>query len=68
MINHIAPEAADTKSFSAIVPLVSEFLQFGDMRFRELCVFAAVWLFPRPFCRRLRDFLNKFRPALLKAL
>jgi glycosyltransferase involved in cell wall biosynthesis len=68
MINHIAPEAADTKSFSAMVPLVNEFLQFGDIRFRELCVFAAVWLFPRPFRRRLRDFLNRLRPALRKAL
>lgn len=49
MINHIAPEVADTKSFSAIVPLVSEFLEFGDIRFRELCVFAAMWLSPGRF-------------------
>jgi glycosyltransferase involved in cell wall biosynthesis len=68
MINHIAPEAADTNSFSAIVPLMREFLRFGKFRFRELCVFAAMWLFPRPFRRRLRDFATKLRPAFMKAL
>lgn len=68
MINNVAPEAADAKAFSAILPLVSEFLRFGEVRFRELFVFAAMWLFPRPFRRRLRDFLRKRRPALLRPL
>jgi glycosyltransferase involved in cell wall biosynthesis len=68
IINNVAPEASDAKAFSAILPLILEFLRFGKPRLREVCVFAAMFLFPRPFRRRLRDLLNKFRPALLRPL
>jgi glycosyltransferase involved in cell wall biosynthesis len=68
LINQVAPEAADNKSIAAMFLLASEFLRFGKSRFRELCVFAAMFLFPRPYRRRFRDFLGKFRPALLKPL
>jgi glycosyltransferase involved in cell wall biosynthesis len=68
MINQVAPEAADTRSVSAILPLIAESFRFGDVRFREFCVFAAMFLFPRPFRRRVRDFLGKLRPALLRPL
>jgi glycosyltransferase involved in cell wall biosynthesis len=68
LINQVAPEAADDKSVAAMFLLAGEFLRFGESRFRELCVFAAMFLFPRPYRRRLRDFLGKFRPALLKPL
>jgi glycosyltransferase involved in cell wall biosynthesis len=68
IINNVAPEASDAKAFSAILPLAFEFLRFGKPRLREICVFIVMFLFPRPFRRRLRDFLNKFRPALLRPL
>ncbi|MGB2635598.1 MAG: glycosyltransferase family 2 protein [Candidatus Acidiferrum sp.] len=68
IINNVAPEASDAKAVSAIFPLAVEFLRFGNPRFREICVFIAMFLFSRPFRRRLRDFLNKFRPALLRRL
>lgn len=68
IINNVAPEAADAKAFSSIFPLAVEFVRFGKPRFREICVFTAMFLFPRPIRRRLRDFLNKFRPALLRPL
>jgi glycosyltransferase involved in cell wall biosynthesis len=68
MVNHVAPEAADAKAYFAALLLTGEFLRFGEIRFRELCVFAAMFLFPRPFRRRLRDYLGKLRPALLRPL
>ncbi len=68
IINNVAPEASDAKAFAAILPLAVEFFRYGKPRFREICVFTAMFLFPRPFRRRLRDFLNKFRPALLRPL
>ena len=66
LVNNVAPEAADAKSFSAIPRIALELLRYGKTRFRELCVFFAMWLIPRGARRRLRDFLGRLKPALLR--
>lgn len=66
LVNNVAPEAADTKSLSAIPRITFELLRYGKTRFRELCVFLAMWLIPRSSRRRLRDFLGRLNPALLR--
>ena len=67
LINNVAPEAADAKSLSAIPRIAFELLRYGKTRFRELCVFAAMWAIPRASRRRLRDFLGRLKPALLRS-
>ena len=66
LVNNVAPEAADTRSFSAFVVLSREILRAGHTRFREICVYAAMWAIPRPLRRRMRDFATRFRPALVR--
>jgi glycosyltransferase involved in cell wall biosynthesis len=66
LVNNVAPEAADAKSFSAIPRISLELLRHGKTRLRELCVFLAMWVMPRALRRRLRDFLGRLKPALLR--
>ncbi len=66
LVNNVAPEAADAKSLSAIPRIAFELLCYGQTRFRELCVFLAMWLIPRGSRRLLRDFLGRLKPALLR--
>ena len=66
LVNNVAPEAADMRSLSAFMVLTRELIHSGNMRFREVCVFAAMFAMPRNFRRRLRDFVTRFRPALVR--
>jgi glycosyltransferase involved in cell wall biosynthesis len=67
LVNNVTPEAADAKAFSAIPRIVSELMRHGETRFRELCIFSAMWLLPRPIRRRARDFVSRLKPALLRS-
>jgi glycosyltransferase involved in cell wall biosynthesis len=66
LVNNVAPEAADAKSLSAIPRIAIELVRYGKTRFREFCVFLAMWVIPRTTRRRLRDFISRFKPVLLR--
>ena len=67
LVNNVTPEAADAKAFSAIPRIASDLMRYGETRFRELCVFLAMWILPRPLRRRTRDVVSKLKPALLRS-
>jgi len=63
VFHHVAPEAAEEGDYAAVPILLWEALRFGSSTFRDLAIFAAMWLLPRSRRRQLRDWMTR-KPIL----